>query len=121
MPPNILFSDHALDAAFSDRHELCDLVERAFAPVEHLNRVSLSLSITLSLTVLRTAHPEGGIAAAGVLLGLERSLTDAFSFRAVASLARGVFMPDDIALCHRVGEGCLPDAVFPLLDEWPIN
>lgn len=62
---------------------------------------------------VRTPHPEGGIATAGIVLGLERSLTATFSLRALASLTRGVFSADDIALCHPVGSGCLPDAVFP--------
>ena len=80
---------------------------------QRTSRSSVIAGVTLS--GLRTAHPEGGIAAAGVLLGLERVLSDAFSLRAVASLTRGVFSlsPDDIALCHRAGGGCLPDAVFP--------
>ena len=80
---------------------------------QRTSRSSVIAGVTLS--GLRTAHPEGGIAAAGVLLGLERVLSDAFSLRAVASLTRGVFSADDIALCHRAGGGCLPDAVFPTL------
>lgn len=67
----------------------------------------------LSIGAARTPHPEGGIATAGLVLGIERPLTAAFSLRALASLTRGVFSADDIALCHPVGGGCLPDAVFP--------
>ena len=78
---------------------------------QRTSRSSVIAGVTLS--GLRTAHPEGGIAAAGVLLGLERVLSDAFSLRAVASLTRGVFSADDIALCHPAGSGFLPDAVFP--------
>ena len=78
---------------------------------QRTSRSSVIAGVTLS--GLRTAHPEGGIAAGGVLLGLERVLSDAFSLRAVASLTRGVFSADDIALCHPAGSGCLPDAVFP--------
>ena len=67
----------------------------------------------LTVGGVRTSHPEGGIATAGIVLGLERPLTAAFTLRALASLTRGVFLVDDIALCHPVSGGCLPDAVFP--------
>lgn len=71
--------------------------------------------LVAGLTVggVRTPHPEGGIATVGIVLGLERQLATAFSLRALASLTRGVFLVDGVALCHPVGSGCLPDAVFP--------
>lgn len=71
--------------------------------------------LVAGLTVggVRTPHPEGGIVTAGIIVGLERPLTAAFTLRALASLTRGVFSADDIALCHPVSGGCLPDAVFP--------
>lgn len=71
--------------------------------------------VVAGLTVggLRTAHPEGGIGTVGLVLGVERQLATPFSLRALASLTRGIFLVDGIDLCHPVGNGCLPDGVFP--------
>lgn len=83
-------------------------------PSEAQRRTSRTLLLAgLTVGGARTPHPEGGIATAGIVLGIERSLTTAFSLRALASPTRGVFSADDIALCHPEGGGCLPDAVFP--------
>ena len=62
---------------------------------------------------VRTAHPEGGIGTVGIVLGVERQPATTFSLRALASLTRGIFLVDGIDLCHPVGNGCLPDGVFP--------
>ena len=67
----------------------------------------------LSLSGLETKHPEGGILATGFVLGLERRLREGVGIRGVATVSRGNFFADGIALCHPTPTGCLPDAIFP--------
>jgi hypothetical protein len=75
------------------------------------NDTRLLMGVTLNR--LRTDHPEGGELAAGALLGVERHVMPNVSLRAVATATRAIIVADDIALCHPIPGGCLPDAVFP--------
>lgn len=50
----------------------------------------------------------------GVLVGLERRITERVSARALVTLFRGVFIADGMSICYPLPSGdCLPDAVFP--------
>lgn len=61
-----------------------------------------------------TNHPEGGPAAFGGALGLERVVSSQQSLRLSVGVLRTVVLADDIALCHLLPDGhCLPDSVFP--------
>jgi hypothetical protein len=71
------------------------------------------LVMGLSLTSLRTDHPEGGELAVGAVLGVERQMSPSTSLRAAVTASRVIMSADNISLCHPTPEGCLPDAVFP--------
>lgn len=94
----------------------------------------VTVLVGVSLSGVRTRHPDGGILGAGALLGVERRLHQGASIRAIATADRNVFTSDDIALCHPIPGGCLPDAVFPTWlyglrvegsvtprDNWPLR
>jgi hypothetical protein len=51
----------------------------------------------------------------GGLVGLEQKLSDGISFRALASLQRGISTSDNLNICRPDGlDGCLPAPLLPL-------
>jgi hypothetical protein len=74
---------------------------------------STSVLIGVSATSHRTGHPEGAPIGVGLMLGAEQRFTARLAVRIATTMDQLWFMRDDIALCHPIPDGCLPDAIFP--------
>ena len=82
----------------------------------HVHAQEQSFLLGVETAGYQTENPHGGLGGLGVMLGLERSVSNRLSMRATATVLRGVRMADDISVCLGPAPdgSCIPDPVFPL-------